>query len=70
MTDRITADLGCLLAPLRQLHASDQALCNAIGQLAYAYQVFCASGGKSSQAKDAVAAASKKLSPSSPGTAS
>jgi len=56
--------------PLRQIHASDQALGQAIGQLANAYQAFYASGGKSSQAKQAVAAASKKIDSFCPGAAS
>jgi hypothetical protein len=56
--------------PLRQIRASDQALRNAIGQLADAYQAFYSSDGKSSQAKKAVAAASKKINSFCPGAAS
>jgi hypothetical protein len=56
--------------PLRQIHASNQAFRNAIVQLASAYQAFYASDGKSSQAKQAVAAASKKINSFCPGAAS
>jgi hypothetical protein len=41
-----------------------------IGQLAHAYQQFFASNGKSSNAKEAVAVASKKLNSLCPGGAS
>jgi hypothetical protein len=56
--------------PLRQIRASDQALGVAIDQLADAYQQFFASNGKSSNAKEAVAVASKTLNSICPGAAS
>ena len=56
--------------PLRRIIAPDQALRSVIGQLAYAYQQFFASNGKSSNAKEAVAVASKKLNSLCPGAAS
>ena len=56
--------------PLRRINAPDQALRGAIGQLADAYQQFFASNGKSSNAKEAIAAASKKLNSLCPGAAS
>ena len=55
--------------PLRQISTSDQALHNAIGQLADAYQEFYSSNG-TSKAKEAVAVASKKLDSICPGAAS
>ena len=58
------------ILPLRQISVSDQALRTAINQLADAYQQFYASNGKSSDAKEAVAAASKKLNSTCPGAAS
>ena len=56
--------------PLRRINAPDQALRSVIGQLANAYQQFFASNGKSSNAKEAVAVASKKLNSLCPGAAS
>jgi uncharacterized heparinase superfamily protein len=56
--------------PLRQIHASDQALRSAISRLADAYRAFYASDGKSSQAKQAVAAAITKINSFCPGAAS
>ncbi len=56
--------------PLRRINAPDQALRGAISQLADAYQQFFASDGKSSNAKEAIAAASKKLNSLCPGAAS
>ena len=58
------------LLPLRRINAPDQAPRNVIGQLANAYQQFFASNGKSSNAKEAVAVASKKLNSLCPGAAS
>jgi hypothetical protein len=58
------------ILPLRQINAPDQALHAAITQLAGAYQDFFASGGKSSNAKEAVAVAGKKLNSICPGAAS
>ena len=56
--------------PLRRINAPDQALHSVISQLANAYQQFFASNGKSSNAKEAVAVASKKLNSLCPGAAS
>jgi hypothetical protein len=56
--------------PLRQIHVPDQALGVAIDQLADAYRQFFASNGKSSNAKEAVAVASKTLNSICPGAAS
>jgi hypothetical protein len=56
--------------PLRQLSVSNQALHGVISQLADAYQKFFASKGKSSNAKEDVAVASKKLNSICPGAAS
>jgi hypothetical protein len=56
--------------PLRQIHATDQALRGAIGQLADAYSEFYASDGKSRAAKQAVAAADAKINSVCPGAAS
>jgi hypothetical protein len=56
--------------PLRQIRVSDQALGVAIDQLADAYQQFFASNGKSRNAKEAVAVASKTLNSICPGAAS
>jgi hypothetical protein len=58
------------ILPLRQLSVSDQELRTAITQLADAYEQFFASNGKSSNAKEAVAVASKKLNSICPGAAS
>ena len=58
------------ILPLRQISAPDQALRAAISQLAGAYQKFFATNGKSSNAKEAVAVASKKLNSICPGAAS
>jgi hypothetical protein len=58
------------ILPLRQISTPDQALHDAIGQLARAYQEFYASNGTSSKAKEAVAAASKKINSICPGAAS
>ena len=56
--------------PLRRINAPDQALRSVISQLANAYQQFFAGNGKSSNAKEAVAVASKKLNSLCPGAAS
>ncbi len=56
--------------PLRRINVPDQALRGAISQLADAYQQFFASNGKSSNAKEAIAVASKKLDSFCPGAAS
>jgi hypothetical protein len=58
------------IIPLRRINAPDQALRSIISQLATAYQQFFASNGKSSNAKEAVAVASKKLNSLCPGAAS
>jgi hypothetical protein len=58
------------ILPLRQISVPDQALRGAIDQLADAYQQFFASKGKSSNAKEAVAVASKALNSICPGAAS
>jgi hypothetical protein len=58
------------ILPLRQLSVSNQALHGVISQLADAYQKFFASNGKSSNAKEDVAVASKKLNSICPGAAS
>ncbi len=55
--------------PLRQISTSDQALRNAIGQLADAYQEFYNSNG-TSKATEAVAVASKKVDSICPGATS
>ncbi|MGH3191834.1 MAG: hypothetical protein ACRDOL_32245 [Streptosporangiaceae bacterium] len=47
--------------PLRQISTSDQALRNAIGQLADAYRQIYDSNGTSSKAKESVTVASKKV---------
>ncbi len=58
------------ILPLRQISTADSALHAVIGQLADAYQQFFASDGKSSSAKQAVAAASNRLDSICPGAAS
>ena len=58
------------ILPLRQIRVSNQALRGVISQLADAYQKFFASNGKSSNAKEDVAVASKKLNSICPGAAS
>ena len=58
------------ILPLRQISAPDQALRAAVSQLADAYQKFFASNGKSSNAKEDVAVASRKLNSICPGAAS
>ena len=58
------------ILPLRQLNVPDPALRAAVIQLADAYQQFFASNGKSSNAKEAVAVAGKKLNSICPGAAS
>jgi hypothetical protein len=58
------------IIPLRRINAPDQALRGVISQLAHAYQQFFASNGKSSNAKEAIALASKKLNSLCPGAAS
>jgi hypothetical protein len=58
------------ILPLRQINVSNQALHGVISQLAAAYQKFFASNGKSSNAKEDVAVASKKLNSICPGAAS
>ena len=55
---------------LRQINTTDQALRSALSQLADANQKFVASNGKSANAKEAVAVASKKLNSICPGAAS
>jgi hypothetical protein len=57
------------IRPLRQISTSDQALRTDIGQLANAYQEFYVSSG-TSQAKEAVAVASKKVNSICPGATS
>jgi hypothetical protein len=57
------------ILPLRQISVPDQPLRGVIGQLADAYQEFFTSNG-SSNAKEAVAVASKKLNSICPGAAS
>ena len=58
------------ILPLRQISVSNQALHGVISQLADAYQKFFASNGKSSNAKEDVAVASRKLNSICPGAAS
>jgi len=58
------------ILPLRQVSVSNQALHGVISQLADAYQKFFASNGKSGNAKEDVAVASKKLNSICPGAAS
>ena len=58
------------ILPLRQINVSNQALHGVISQLADAYQKFFASNGKSGNAKEDVAVASKKLNSICPGAAS
>jgi hypothetical protein len=58
------------ILPLRHIGVTNSALHVAIDQLAGAYQDFFASNGKSSNAKEAVAVASKKLNSICPGAAS
>jgi hypothetical protein len=58
------------ILPLRQISVSGQALRTAIARLADAYQQFFDSNGKSSNAKEAVAVATKKLNVICPGAAS
>ena len=58
------------ILPLRQISVSNQALHGVISQLADAYQKFFASNGKSSNAKEDVAVASKTLNSICPGAAS
>jgi hypothetical protein len=55
---------------LRQISAPNQALRGALSQLADANQKFVASNGKSANAKEAVAVASKKINSVCPGAAS
>ena len=62
------ADAHILL--LRQINTTDQALRGALSQLADANQKFVASNGKSANAKEAIAVASKKLNSICPGAAS
>jgi hypothetical protein len=58
------------ILPLRHISVTNSVLHVAIDQLAGAYQEFFASNGKSSNAKEAVAVASKKLNSICPGAAS
>jgi len=58
------------ILPLRQISSADPALRAAISMLADAYQQFFASDGKSSNAKEAVTVASRKLDAICPGAAS
>jgi len=55
---------------LRQINTTDQALRGALSQLADANQKLVASKGKSANAKEAIAVASKKLNSICPGAAS
>jgi hypothetical protein len=55
---------------LRQVNTTDPALRGALSQLADANQKFAASNGKSANAKEAIAVASKKLNSICPGAAS
>jgi hypothetical protein len=55
---------------LRQISTTDQALHGALSQLADANQKLVASKGKSANAKEAIAVASKKLNSICPGAAS
>lgn len=56
--------------PLRQISVASPPLRTVVGQLADAYQQFYTSGGKSADAKEAVAVATKKLNSICPGAAS
>jgi hypothetical protein len=58
------------IQPLSQVQAPDKALGKAISALADAYRTFFASNGKGSAARDAVAAASKRINSFCPGAAS
>jgi hypothetical protein len=58
------------ILPLRQISTSNQSLRGVISQLSDAYQTFFASNGKNSNAKEAVAVASRKLNSICPGAAS
>jgi hypothetical protein len=58
------------ILPLRQVRIADSSLKAAVGQLDSAYQRLYSSGGKSSAAVQAVAAASKKVNAICPGAAS
>ncbi len=58
------------ILPLRQIRAPDQALREAISGLADAYQQFFASNGTSSNGREAVAVASRKVDSLCPGAAS
>ncbi len=56
--------------PLRHISVASSPLRTLVGQLADAYQQFYTSGGKSADAKQAVAVATKKLNSICPGAAS
>ncbi len=56
--------------PLRHVTVASQALRTVVGQLADAYQQFYTSNGTSTDAKEAVAVATKKLNTICPGAAS
>jgi hypothetical protein len=56
--------------PLRHVTVASQTLRTVVGQLADAYQQFYSSNGKSTDAKEAVAVATKKLNSICPGAAS
>jgi hypothetical protein len=58
------------IRPLRQISTSNSSLRGVISQLSDAYQTFFASNGKNSNAKEAVAVASRKLNSICPGVAS
>jgi hypothetical protein len=58
------------ILPLRQIRSANPALRGAIGELADAYQQVFSSDGKSSNAKETVVVASKKLNSICPGAAS
>jgi hypothetical protein len=58
------------ILPLGQIHAPDQNLRAAVGQLDRAYRRLFASNGKSIAATQAIAAASKKVNSICPGAAS
>jgi hypothetical protein len=58
------------ILPLRHITVPNPALRTAVGQLSDAYQQFYTSNGKSTDAKEAVAVATKKLNSICPGAAS
>jgi hypothetical protein len=58
------------ILPLRHITVSNPALRTVVGQLSDAYQQFYTSNGKSTDAKEAVAVATKKINSICPGAAS